>query len=399
MIRKTKTGLYQIDFRDQHGRRFRKSFERFKDAERALREIRDQVDERSFVPPREIPTFRAVADEWLRAQVKGHDPSTVGGWHTHLNAHLYPLIGDRRLDRIDVHVVERDVRDKLLAKDGIGPKTTNKILTTGSSVMKMAVRHRRAKMNPFAAAERAKLETDEDAPVGDADVYTPEETRLLAAGAQPGIARAFVTLVSRTGARMSEALALRWDEVDLDARTTTIRKAVSRQKLPAELADGAVQASFRLKGTKRKASVRVIPLTPQTVLELKRWRLACPPTSEGWVFPATDGEPARKSTALMSWFYPAVAKAGVQRLNVKALRHSYASALINEGRPVTEVQYLMGHATPVTTLNVYSHFFKARDTRKVADVVASIFDGAETTPEGSGHSVDTAKAATDQASS
>ena len=184
---------------------------------------------------------------------------------------------------------------------------------------------------------------------------------------------------------MSEALALRWSsDVDLDARTITIRKAVSRQKLPAALAGGKEQASYRLKGTKRKASVRVIPLTPETVLELKRWRLACPPTSEGWVFPASDGEPARKRTALMTWFYPAAAKAGLRRLNVKALRHSYASALINEGRPVTEVQYLMGHATPVTTLNVYSHFFKARDNRKVADVVAAIFDGQE-----GGHFVDT----------
>jgi hypothetical protein len=91
---------------------------------------------------------------------------------------------------------------------------------------------------------------------------------------------------------------------------------------------------------------------------------------------------------LHSWFYPAAEKAGLRKLNVKALRHSYASALINEGRPVTEVQYLMGHSAPVTTLAVYSHFFRARDNRKVADVVATIFDGTGT--EKSGHSVDTA---------
>ena len=201
MIRKTKSGLYQIDFRDQHGRRFRKSFERHKDAERALREIQDQVEDRSFVPPREIPTFRVVGDEWLRAQVKGHDPSTVAGWHTHLHTHLYPLIGDRRLDRIALRTVERDVRDALLAKDALGPRTVNKILTTGYSVMRTAVRHHRARMNPFAEAERAKFETDEDEPIGDADVYEPEHTRKLAAAAEPGIARAFLTLVSRTGAR------------------------------------------------------------------------------------------------------------------------------------------------------------------------------------------------------
>jgi len=171
---------------------------------------------------------------------------------------------------------------------------------------------------------------------------------------------------------------MRWQDIDLDNGEVTIRKAVSRWKLPKSLAGEEPQARFRLKGTKRKASVRTIPLTPTTVLELKRWKLACPPTTEAWVFPSYDGEPARKKTSLESWFYPAAAKAQLRKVNVRALRHSYASALIAEGRPVTEVQHLMGHSTPVTTLNVYSHFFKARDSRKVADVVASVFDEVET---------------------
>jgi hypothetical protein len=49
----------------------------------------------------------------------------------------------------------------------------------------------------------------------------------------------------------------------------------------------------------------------------------------------------------------------------------------------------MGHSTPVTTLNFYSHFFKARDSQKVADVVASVFDG--TAFEKDGHFLDTSK--------
>ena len=178
---------------------------------------------------------------------------------------------------------------------------------------------------------------------------------------------------------------------DLDGASVTIRKAVSRWKLPKHLAGEEPQARFRLKGTKRKASARPIPLTPATVLELRKWKLACPMTEGEWVFPAADGEPARKDTALNFWFYPALRRANeeadkanepkLKMLNVKALRHSFASALIAEGRPVTEVQTLMGHSTPVTTLSVYSHFFKARDYRKLAEVVASIFDGADRSAE------------------
>jgi Phage integrase family len=40
-----------------------------------------------------------------------------------------------------------------------------------------------------------------------------------------------------------------------------------------------------------------------------------------------------------------------------SLRHSFASALIMAGAPVTEVQHLLGHSSPQTTLKVYSHWF------------------------------------------
>jgi integrase len=369
-IRKIREGCWWIDCRDQQGKRYRQNFERWADADKELRRIKGEVEDRTFIAQKDIPPFREVGDAWLKAQVVGHDPGTVNGWHTH----LYPLVGDKRLDWIDVEAVE-GARDRL--SKTLGPKTVNRVLTTGSAVFNMAMRPRKAKANPFREAERLKNGLEDDSPISEADVYTPDETRKLTAAAEPGIARAFLTLAARTGARTSELLGLRWANIDLDASAVTIRKAVSRWKLPKALAGDEPQARFRLKGTKRRASVRTIPLTPATALELKRWKLACPPTTEGWVFPSYDGEPARKKTALESWFYPAAEKAELRKLNVKALRHSYASALINEGRPVVDLQTLMGHSTPVTTLNVYSHFFKARDSRKVADVVAAVFDGVE----------------------
>jgi integrase len=119
-----------------------------------------------------------------------------------------------------------------------------------------------------------KWETDEDAPISEGDVSTPAETRMLVTAAAPGIVRAFLTFVARTGVRVSEALAPLWSDIDLEAMNVTIRKAVSRWKLPKALAGEEPQQRLRLKGTKRRASVRTIPLTPETVLELKKWKLA-----------------------------------------------------------------------------------------------------------------------------
>jgi integrase len=44
-------------------------------------------------------------------------------------------------------------------------------------------------------------------------------------------------------------------------------------------------------------------------------------------------------------------------LGLHAIRHSIASQLIDKGTPVTVVAEILGHATPMTTLNVYSHAF------------------------------------------
>lgn len=45
-----------------------------------------------------------------------------------------------------------------------------------------------------------------------------------------------------------------------------------------------------------------------------------------------------------------------------SLRHSFASALIVAGSPVTEVQSILGHSSPAITLSVYAHWFRATKT-------------------------------------
>jgi integrase len=59
----------------------------------------------------------------------------------------------------------------------------------------------------------------------------------------------------------------------------------------------------------------------------------------------------------------ALRRAGLRRVNIHSLRHSFASVLIMGGAAVTEVQALLGHASPAITLKIYSHWFKTIDSR------------------------------------
>ncbi len=70
------------------------------------------------------------------------------------------------------------------------------------------------------------------------------------------------------------------------------------------------------------------------------------------VFAMPDGQPMHRSAALRYGVWPALSRAGLRRVNMHWLRHSFASALIMAGAPVIEVQSLLGHSSPAVALKV-----------------------------------------------
>ena len=70
----------------------------------------------------------------------------------------------------------------------------------------------------------------------------------------------------------------------------------------------------------------------------------------------------------------AIINAGVKRLTPHGLRHTFASLLLADGVPVTEVSHLLGHKDSYTTMKVYAHFVR-EETRSVETLAASILNG------------------------
>ena len=94
---------------------------------------------------------------------------------------------------------------------------------------------------------------------------------------------------------------------------------------------------------------RTLPIAPELISLLKVWKLACPPSKDDLVFTET-GLPLRRSRVLAGGVHPACRRAGLRRASVKTLRHTYASALLARGCPLTQVAHLMGHSSPMITL-------------------------------------------------
>lgn len=368
---------YRLDYRPQGlaGPRKRIEFRTKKEAERYERETKHKADRHEYLAPEKIPTFAVAAEEWARSK-DDRRPSYTETLRSRLDRYLLPRFGPLRLDQVSVAAIEK-LRDDL-RKLGRSSVTINGVIRMIGGVFKMAVRRGLCASSPVDRVERAYAGDREFSPdsgaEADADQATPEtvlapnEINLMLAHAEPGLYRTLLTFLASSGLRSGEAFALRWGDCELDADDPKIyvRRSLSWARVQGE------DIRPRFYPPKTKAGLRMINIPSELAAVLKRWKIACPPSKHELVFPNLDGKPLHRSIALRRGLWPALRRAELRTVNMHSLRHSFASALIAKGSPVTEVQCILGHSSPSITLNVYSHWFRASRTTAMDSVVREI---------------------------
>ncbi len=293
-------GRWRIDYRDGQGRRHRATFDTRKEADKALTDVKSRIGKGEYVASKLLPRFRELAEDWFVS--KGdRRPGTVGNWRAQIDLHLNPKLGDLRLDRIDVVLIEK-LRDELRAK--LSAKSVNAVLTTAAAIFKLAVRRKLATGNPAADAERAfmgatelKDETTKEQrgdgvqPLRPEEVLDPNEIRKVLEKTDPGYYRTLFLTAYLTGMRSGELFALRWSDIELkgiDAETGKessrgrifVRRSLAWARVKKD--DGPVRPRFF--SPKTKAGVRTLPIPTELAGALRRWKLQCPQSEHDLVF-------------------------------------------------------------------------------------------------------------------
>ena len=161
------------------------------------------------------------------------------------------------------------------------------------------------------------------------------------------------------GLRRSEAIGLKWDAIDFQNDTITIRHTVVSCYIDGKRVQKAQDI------TKTKSSMRTLPLIPafKELLQHKKKQqnefqrmcgknynkdyLGCICVDEmGWLL---------SPHYLTEAFAKLLKKHGLRKIRYHDLRHSCASLLLANGVPMKQIQEWLGHSDFSTTANVYAH--------------------------------------------
>lgn len=179
----------------------------------------------------------------------------------------------------------------------------------------------------------------------------------------PDRERAMGTICATTGLRVSEALGLKWEDLEFANKQANVLRSV---------VDGAVGHC------KTEVSQQPVPLDDLTLEELAAWRAVTPYAADSdWVF-ASDrlfGQmPIWSNTSLQKVLQPAAKSAGITKpIGWHIFRHTYSSLLAESGNDVKVVQELMRHAKVSTTMEVYTHARMEKKREAQSRVVDLLF--------------------------
>ncbi|MBD5627669.1 MAG: site-specific integrase [Desulfovibrio sp.] len=260
-------------------------------------------------------------------------------WHTDsriILRHLSPVFGGRPMVSIRQQHIEEWLRG--LLDDGFAPTSCNRFLAVLKTICSVA--EARGCLAPGSSPCRG-IPAFRTSPRLERYLSRSEAEYLMRAlKKSPELHARALRLLLLTGARKSEILKARWENVDLDRRILVVPLSKSGKTRHITLSEAAVSIIRSL-----------------------------PKGESPWLFP---GQAKDKPLSDLYVFWDRLRRElGLTGVRIHDLRHTFASFLVNTGHPLYEVQKMLGHADPRTTMR-YAHLEQAT-LQAAAEAVSKIF--------------------------
>ena len=290
--------------------------------------------------------------EYIKHQVR---PSTFQRHESIFRVHIEPSkIATMKLKDIKPYHIQNFLNTKTYMVES----SVKKIYQLLDRFFKHAVLNDLLWKNPMQGVIIPKTEKQQR----DIEILTRDEQRKYMLALQDEFQRMLFLTALFTGMRQGELIALKWKKIDFHKGIITVDESYKQVKLFDE--NGESTYKIISQPPKTKQGNRKIPIPAFLLEELKKHRKQQKeygmkisgsdfnPT--GLVFCSLSGTPLQASRVFR--IHSRICKnADIEKVSFHALRHTFASRMIEEGEDVKNVSVWLGHSTVQMTYDIYVH--------------------------------------------
>ncbi len=232
------------------------------------------------------------------------------------------VFGQRKLSEISRKEVQSFHTD-LVKTEKLAPATADHHVVYLRRILNLAVEWEYMEKNPLTNIPLLRVDNQIERYLSEDEVRRLID--VLQTDLASGASYILLFLLS-TGARLNEAMQAKWEQIDVD------------------------RGMWRIPATNSKSKkARLVPLN-----ESANWVLSQLRTKEKHAYLFVNEATQKPFVTITRAWYRLRDKAGISKLRIHDLRHSFASFLVNGGRSLYEVQQILGHSDPKVTMR-YAH--------------------------------------------
>jgi integrase len=333
-----------------------------------------------------IPTFGAYADEWLKDYARLEcKTSTADGYEGVLRQYLRPRFATKRLDELKRDDIKTLIND-LIAKE-LSRNTVRNALCVIRGMLNQAIEAGLIEANPAARLGRF-TRTAKSADTKGVALTTAEAQQFLDAALDvcPKYYPLFLTAL-RAGLRRGELVAIQWGDIQFGKDENDPNRFIL-------VRHNYVRREHTTTKSKKQRRVDLSRQLRRVLIEVRDARLLSAylngkdDISDELVFPSPDGGILDPDNLYHRYFLPVLTKAGIRKIRLHDLRHTFGSLLIQSGALIVYVKEQMGHSTIQVTVDTYGHLIPSANVSYV-DRLDSVVTETETTAQKSANRTQT----------
>ncbi|MGG5317945.1 tyrosine-type recombinase/integrase [Enterococcus sp. AZ072] len=284
-----------------------------------------------------VVTFNEWSIQWLNELQATLKPATYASYLHKLKKYLWKPLGELPMYQLDAKAIRSAVDSWKV--EGLACSSIKVFFRLLNQAMAYAIKQGMIERNPCESVDLPKA--------------IKERVRALSLSEQRKLEKVVetdcdprsktVSLALRTGMRIGEIAALKWDAVDLERRLIYVNQTYQRICY-----GNGKKSELQLGPPKSQTSQRVIPMSDKVCSLLENLKTN---TTADFVF-TTKGKPC-EPRLLTKHFHRILKKAKLIGIHFHQLRHTFATRCLEAEEKIFPVSRLLGHYSVQLTSDIY----------------------------------------------